>query len=354
MNRAAIACGAALLLVAVLLREPVERLTTKGVQGGVTDYRGPVLRRDDVPLAGPEDFVPTQEPLQCKKGPCTFGLLRLRGTALDGVTPVAFTLSTHLAGAVYKLTYGTTEFVKPVAIVGASMQTALIYDSPALNPTEAGCGDCDSFTARSSSQLLEVRRADRAVYTSTRAAYFNPPGKTLRFGAPTANDVVLSDTVINKRIEFVRPGVVEYTVGVVVPPQKYYFSLLEVLCVWCPRAACQTMDVLIDGAWTAMPDAADLYWIDLPNQPKCRGLAMSDAAGGRALGVRLLEWPRGAKWESPRYGTPDSDAAWRKWSITHRINATKDETYRIPGGAYTWKIQLVFGPLARVKAELAQ
>ncbi len=308
---------------------------------------------------GPLEFVKTRQPLECPKAPggggkCVFGLYELRRK------DVTFTLSTHLAGGVYKLTYKGVEFVNPVAIVGASMQTALIYDDNwSFNPTEAGCGDCDSFSGASSSKLLAARAAPgRAVYTSVRAANFFPPGKKLKWGT-AINTSIASETIISKRIEFLDDSSAEYAIGVTMPRGKHWFSLLEVLCVWTPRKACETMQVLSDGRWILAPDDDPirrkpvLYWVEAPRFPKTAGLVMCGRDTGVALGVKLVEYPRGGGWESPRYGTPLSMQAWRKWSITHRINPSKNKSFRVPGGTYVWKFRLFFGTLDRVKAAVA-
>lgn len=309
------------------------------------------LKFADLPALDPQTaLVKSSVGLKCQKatggGDCRFGLYRIRGQAAKGA--VVVTLSSHLAGAVFKVTYAGVEFVNPVAIVGASMQTALVYDGKhEYNPTEAGCGTCDSFTGTSSSKLLKMRGTERAVYTSTRAAYFNKPGQaTPKSGIVTANKTVLSDTVISKRIEFVAPGMCEYTVEVRNPANRHYFSLLEVLCCWTPRAACKKMEVLTAGRWSEAPDKpAVLYSVD-----KTAGLAMATADGSVAMGVKLLAWPQGDRIELPRYGTPQSSAIWRKWSITQRINPKKDKSYRIPETPYVWKIRLYFGSFSEVKA----
>lgn len=294
-------------------------------------------------------MVKTSVGLKCKtSGECRFGLYKIKGQASKG--SVVITLSSHLAGGVFKVTYNGVEFVNPVAIVGASMQTALVYDGKhQYNPTEAGCGNCDSFTGKSSSKLLALRGTERAVYTSVQAAYFNEPGKATA-GIVTANKTVLSDTVISKRIEFVAPGVCEYTVEVRNPANRHWFSLLEVLCCWCPRAACKQMQVLTGGTWTDAPDKpAVLYFVD-----KTAGLAMSTADGETAMGVRLMSYPTGDRWETPRYGTPHSHRIWRKWSVTQRINAKKDQSYRIAGTPFVWKIRLYFGLMSEVKQMIAK
>lgn len=318
--------------------------------GTKAGYTGPALPKDDLPaLDVARAFVRTKEPLRCKGGPCVFGLYRVRGSAPGG--DATFTLSTHLAGAVYKLTYRNKEFVNPVAIVGASMQTALVYDGYGeYNPTEAGCGDCDSFTERSSSKLLEFRAGPSAAYTAVQAAYFNQPGKKIKWDKVTGNKTLISDTVISKRIEFVAHGVADYTIGIRVPDDKYWYLMPEVLCVWNPRETSHSLRVLRDGTWESAPDGSKrVYYVgDVGRYKRTGGLAIGTKSGDVALGVHLLDYPRGPMWESPRYGTPLDTPTWRKWSITHRLNPKMDKSYRIPGAVYTWKIRMYFGDMDTV------
>lgn len=314
-----------------------------GVAMGGRETTPPPLSYGDLPALSPSTaFRKTDTGLGCRTGGCSFGLYTIGG----GGGGATITLSDHLAGGVWKATYKGVEFVNPVAIVGASMQTALVYDEKrAYNPTEAGCGRCDSFTGRSSSKLLRMHGSNRAAYTSVQAAYFDPPGSEFK-GYAAKNTTQLSDTAIAKRLEFAGPTECEYSVEVRNPPGRHYFSLLEVLCSWCPRAACAQMYVLQDG-WKSAPDSQQLYFANATH-----GLVMATSSGEAAMGVKLLDWPRGGRWETPRYGTPESSDVWRKWSITQRINPSKDPSFRIPGTPYVWRLRLFFGTLRDVQARI--
>lgn len=309
------------------------------------------VAKDDLPLLDMKTaYVPSEEPLECvNKKRCVFGLYKIAGQASGG--PVTFTLSTHLAGAVYKVTYAGYEFVNPVAIVGASMQTSVFYDEQgAYNPTEAGLGAIDSFTGRSTSRMLELRGTSKAVYTSVQAAYFNKPDAQLKWGLNPKHTTLLSDTIINKRIEFVDKGTCDYTMNMVVQPDKHSNGLWEVLCVWCPRAACAQMQVRLDGTWKDAEDKFNLFWV---LRDRASGLVMANTAGTVAMGIKLMQFPKGSYWDSPRYGTPLSNKLWRKWSITQAYNRRKDKAVKIPGGVYEWKMRMFFGTLAEVKTRIA-
>lgn len=298
----------------------------------------------DLPALNPSTaFVKTDVGLSCKSGPCRFGLYSItRGNT-------TITLSDHLAGAVFKVTHAGTEFVNPVAIVGASMQAAGVFDGKGeYNPTHAGAGDLDSFTGKSTSKILEFRGNKTATYTKVQAAYFNQVGKVSK-GIMTANRKNLSDTIMSARIEFVDESTVDYTVGILFEPDHWFF-LGEIVCCWTPRAACAQMEVLSNsGAWQDAPDQLQLYFAD-----KFNGLVMGTASGNAAMGVRLLSYPTGARWETARYGHPESSPVWRKWSITQRINPQKDESYALPRGPWVWRIRLFFGTFSGVKARMAK
>ena len=340
---------AAALVIVVLVangRRGGARLTGGGgarltVGGDGSDTSNGDVDGSDLPALNPSTaFVKTAVGLSCKSGPCRFGLYSItRGNT-------TITLSDHLAGAVFKVTHAGTEFVNPVAIVGASMQSSVFLDGKhEWNPTEAGSGQLDSFTGKSSSKLLELRGTKTAVYTRTRMAYFNPPGSATK-GIVTANKTVLSDTIVSKRIEFIDSSTVDYSVSMLFE-SGHYFGLLEIWAVWCPRAASATMQALSGGTWTDMPERLQLYFFT-----EYDGLVMGTASGDAAMGVRLLSYPTGARWQPARFANPESSGVWRKWSITQAINATKDQSYSLPRGPWVWRARMFFGTLAEVKARM--
>ena len=308
-------------------------------------------------------YSKTAQPLKCPKqgkrvggGNCTFGLYTLTGKAFDG-GKVAVVLSDHLAGAVYKITYDGTEFVHPVPIVGASMQTALSFDTRVggsaeqMNPTEAGCAELDSFTGRSSSKMLDLRAGTSggpSVYTRTRPAYFRKPGMTLmRHGKriPVLNKTVLSDVELAKQFTFAAPGVLDCVITVKIPDDKYYFSQIAYVSAWAPWASSSVMEVFISsggggGRWVAMPGVTPT--------PRAKGFVVSD--GARAMGVTLVEAPSGGMWTPGYYGNlSQKTGEWRHWSLVQKVGSTKNYTQKIPGGVYAWKVRYYFGPLDRVK-----
>lgn len=353
MRVGAAAAIAALLLVCALLACVV---AVAMASAGASPATPAVLRGGLKRVNVDELFVPTLDltpGVRCQRGgkdqnACVFGLCRLAGRAPGG--DVTVTLSSHLGGAVYKLTYGGVEFVDPVPIVGASMQTALVFDGKGeYNPTEGGNGELDSFTGKSSTQILEAWAGDRAVSTSARLAYFLRPGT-----GSARHTGIVSDVVLSKRVEFVDVGVLDYTVSLAFPGDKHYFSLVEVLATWVPVDACRQMVVHSGGGWRSFV-LDELYWAEGTRQgPASSGLVLGVADGSVAMGVALLEWPRGGQWESPRFSMPDTDPRWRKWSIVQRIGLPSKPSFRIPAQTATWKIRMYFGSVEQVKRAVAR
>lgn len=348
------------LVVYTLSRRRRECLSPRG-----QTTLGPGLPRDDLrPLDIRASYRKTPQTLVCKSGTrtpdgsCIFGLYELRG---GDVTVV---LSDHLAGAVYRLLYKGRDFVNPVAIVGASLQTAIVYDAwGSQNPTEAGT-KADSFTTVSSSKMLDLRAGEVAagrpsVYTAVQAANFFPPGAVIKYGHVTRNKTVMSNTRMAKRIDYLGDNVLRYTVGITVP-RGHWYALPEVLCSWVPRDAAARFQVLRAGAggWVDVPDkpgvhADDLFYVQSMGSkwPAHAGFLTATADGAAAMGVQLADYPRG--FEPPRYGAPESHPTWRKWSITHRLGDPKDPSFVLPPGEYTWVVHLAFGDLKTVQARLA-
>lgn len=356
------ASASALLLFALFFHLFMKMIRVEGLQQtrNTLNSMGPPLRKDDLPVLdmGTAYRPTSQHGLDCKGRTCTFGIYRLVGEAPGGA--VTFELSTHLAGGVYRVTYKGKEFVNPVAIVGASMQTATVYDEwGSSNPTEGGTGDLDSFTEKSSSRMLELRgNGTTAVYTAVQAANFNQPGKKLKWGKTTGNTTVLSDTLMAKRIEHLGDGVFEYTVGITIPASgRHWYMLPEVLCCWTPREQAAVMQVLRGGSWHDAPDKpAQLYFADTvgPKFPRHDGFVTATRDGTAAMGVKIMDWPRGRRFEHARYGTPESKPTWRKWSVTQRLGDAKgNDRTPLPAGQYTWKIRLFFGDLRTVQSRVA-
>jgi hypothetical protein len=309
-------------------------------------------------------FKATKTNLDCKPTPkCTFGIYTLDGKK------ITVELSTHLGGAVYRLVYDGVDFVLPVAIVGASMQTAMSFDiRPQLgmtneqyNPTEAGVST-DSFSGRpSSSKILELRASDRAVYTRNNPAYFRPPGYMLvdkRTGKRTlqvVNKTLLSNVILSKRIEFVDDTTLDYTMNLNIP-KGHYFSQVEALACWVPTAASERREVLVNDSWK-IPKNNEIFWVS-SGKTRTYGIINATADGSRAWGVVLVDWPRkvenGPALDMPRYTFEGESKTWRKINIVQRLGSRTNFSTLIPEGLYGWKFRFYFGTMREVREKISK
>lgn len=327
---------------------------------------GPEVRHDDL---SPASYKVSKQPgLVCAKAqppqnPCVFGVHELKGETLDGKA-LRIWFSNHLAGAIYRIDYAGTNFVIPMPIVGGSFQWAFSYDirggyNEQYNPTEAGCGECDSFTAKTSSKQLELRAGPSAVYTRTQTAFFRRPGTflvnkvTKKRDVPVLNKTLLSDIILEKRVEFVAPGVVDMTAQVEVPADKHYFSVASLAC-WVPLEAAGETWILLGSMWVTPRQTRDaLYFVE---QNLAGGIVLATKDGSKAFGVVMTEYPRGDPlFNSPSYRV--SLNAPRKhmlWTISQRLGANTNYVTKLPGGKYGYKLRFLFGPVDTVKAKIQQ
>ena len=324
-------------------------VTMRGSVSGATSGAAAVLA--NLPQ-NPASFTPTPTSLHfCHSSSgqiqnCTFGLFRLSGSGPAG--PVVVTLSSHLAGGIYTLSYAGTNFVQPMAITGGSMQSDIYLGGGVYNPTEAG-SSADSLynTGKSTSKLLEMRADATRVYTSTQAAYWASPGVVDPAHGhipPYTNPV--SDCVVSKLLEFVGNGALDYTVVWTVPQQTVLQAMAEAYCGWVPFPASEIMQGYIDGTWSTLVNWDQQH---PPHHPTAIVIASGD--GTRAMALVLRQWPSLPSWALdayPMFGAGEVNVAsqWRKWNITHPMTSKA-----LQGGNYTWKMRLFFGTLAGVKQQ---
>ena len=277
---------------------------------------------------------------------CTFGLFSLSGPGSAG--PVVITLSTHLAGGIYTLSYAGTDFVTPMAITGGSMQSDVYLGGGRYNPTEAGSqGDSMYNTGKSSSKLLDIRADSTKVYTSTRAAYWAIPGVVdPAHGKIPPYKTPLSDCVVSKLLEFIGNGVLDYTYVWTIPRQHVPLAMAEAYCGWVPFPASERMIGYTDGAWSTL-----VNWDKQVKGHHPTAIVIANADGTRAMGMALLEWPSLPSWPLDSYpmfgaGQVNTVLKWRKWNVTHPLTAKP-----LDAGNYVWKMRLFFGTMTSVKAQ---
>lgn len=277
---------------------------------------------------------------------CTVGVLNFTAPAPGGT--VTFQLSTHLAGAVFRITYIDTEFIQPMMITGGSLQSDVFYDGKCvddvgsecpkswkLNPTEAGTKK-DAFTGESTSKLLSYKITNTYVTTTVQAAYY--------FGAMPQP----SDTKISKKIRYLgRPGDIEYTVTFDLAKTQTG-CLFEVLAGWIPTASSETIYAYspIKGGdkWFYWADANAKFGDGEDHLVSPAGMVTTTKDGKRAWGVVPIGVPKHGDLQFKclmRAGRDTTDE-WKKFSVmTH----AGDTPLR---GDYTWTFRMFFGSLADV------
>jgi len=247
------------------------------------------------------------------------------------------------------LNYAGTDFVLPVPIAGASMQSAIFMDGGSYNPTSNGAWK-DAGTGISTSKLVDFRADATKVYTSVMAAEYLPPGIwDARRQHYTPYTYEVSDVRMSKLLEFVGHGELQYTVSMTIPPNKYTQATVAPYSAWVPYASSAQMLGYVDGAWTTL-----LRWceqINGHNHPTA--IAVGNADGTRAYSMVLVQWPYLPKWNVknvPMIGHGDVEIQnnWRKWNVTHPFTARG-----IDGGEYVWKMRMFFGTMDDVKKRAA-
>lgn len=296
----------------------------------------------------------------CKtpNGRCTVGLLNFSSPAPGG--RVTFQLSTHLAGAVFRLTYIDTEFIQPMMIAGGSLQSDVFYDGPCkapecrpegkINPTEAGAKR-DAFTGKSTSRLLSYKITDTYVTTTVLAAYYgggSPGGPYGSFPQP-------SDTKISKTIKYLgTPGEIEYAVTYEFS-KKQTGALFEVLAGWIPNASSETF-----YAYTPRGGDKWYYWADANAKfgdgndhiIAPAGLVTTTKDGERAWGIVPVMVPKQGSTQLKclmRAGKDTTDN-WKKIGISTHGN----DKFPLDATTYTWKFRMFFGPLEDVAQKVRE
>ncbi len=285
---------------------------------------------------------------------CTVGLLNFTSPAPGGT--VTFQLSTHLAGAVFRLTYIDTEFIQPMMIAGGSMQSDVFYDGPCrapecrpegkINPTEAGAKR-DAFTGKSSSKLLSYKITDTYVTTTVQAAYYgggSPGGPYGSFPQP-------SDTKISKKIRYLgRPGEIEYAVTYDLEKTQTG-CLFEVLATWIPVASSETIYAYTPtkggDKWHYWTDANAKFGDGQDHIYAPTGMVTTTKDGKRAWGVVPVGAPKqgNLQFKCMMRAARDVTDNWKKFNVSTHAGDTPLK------GKYTWTFRMFFGPLEDVAAK---
>ncbi len=263
---------------------------------------------------------------------------------------IVITTTARLAGAIHSLTWNGREFIDS-ADHGRQIQSASNFDAGSpftpetFNPTEAG-SVLDGAGLKSSSRLLHLIAKGRELQTTNQMAFWlAPDGKSQ--GHPAKNTTVLSDHLLTKRVRIGYrnlPQVIQYDVTFGVPVgEQHSYAQFEAVTGYMP--------VEFETFWKFNPQSSELEPLsDGPGeQPLPVVLATSD--GAHAMGVFSPDQPsRG--FENAGYGRfrfPGAKVV--KWNCVFRM---RDAMYGITPGDYSFRIFIVVGDFATVKASLIE
>ena len=265
-----------------------------------------------------------------------------------GDSELVLTTTSRLAGAVHSIRWNGREFIDS-ADHGRQLQTATNLDAggpifaETFNPTEAGSRR-DGAGQTSYSRLLHLVAGERAMQTTTQAAFWLTPGEKSG-GRLAKNNTVLSNHLFTKRITLGYknlPQVLVYDITCGLPVgEQHTQCVFEIVTGYMPPefAKFQTYD----------PQTRSLGPVsDGPGeQPRPMVFATEDDAF--AMGVFTPPVTRGAGWTGPGYGRFRFAAEKVvKWNCVFRLQARGG----IPAGDYSFRAFVPLGNVELVRAAL--
>lgn len=269
----------------------------------------------------------------------------IRGKA--GPSEIVVTTTDRVAGAIHSLTWNGVEFLDSTDH-GRQLQSASNLDSggrffpEVFNPTEAGSRD-DGAGATSSSKLLALRAAGSELESVTQMAFWLAPGETSE-GRPAANDKVLSDHTLRKRVRIGgrgRPHAIEYEVVFTTPAgERHTFAQFEALTGYMPAA--------FGRFWGLDVGTGDLKPLtDGPGEQRLP-VVLATTDGAHAMGVYAPDQatPGGKDPGYGRFRFPAEKV--NKWNCVFRV---RDPNGLAPG-AYRYRMFVAVGTLEDVRRTL--
>ncbi len=267
--------------------------------------------------------------------------------ARAGPSDIVITTTARLAGAIHSLRWNGREFIDSFDH-GRQLQSAANFDAgkefvpETFNPTEAG-SRADGSGPKSSSKLLKLRAAGADLRTTTQMAFWLAPGEKSA-GHPARNTRVLSNHLVGKHVRIgVRglPHAIAYDVTFTVPRgEPHRYAQFEALTGYMPPA--------FGRFWKYDRRRRKLEPLDDGPGEQAAPVVFATADGKHALGVYSPDQPsRG--FERAGYGRFRFQAEKvNKWNCVFRVR----DPNGIAAGAYRYRMFLVVGSLADVKATL--
>ena len=259
----------------------------------------------------------------------------------------------HVNGSVFKINYNGVNFIAPSLYSIGCMGTSAVFDlqkgekAGQRKITEIGNKDVPM-----SDEISDIAADDRSVMITTKMMSESTPGSLSHDVVLSTGDIVagrinmntgfVSDIIHTKKIEIVDDGIVDYYVRVNIPA-KHSHGIVEVL------SGTFLNDIMIhliknNKKWALMGD--ETYTVN----PKTTGFVIAKDPN-TAMGLALIEWPRGAVLYPPVYKFAKFKTV-NKWSICQQFGSMLNTSVKIPGGEYSWRIRLFFGPIWRVQENI--
>jgi len=258
-------------------------------------------------------------------------------------------LAEHVNGAVFKITYNGVNFVAPSLYSVGCLGTAAVFDfqrnetAGQRKITEIGNKDVPMVD-----EISDIAADDKSVMITTKMMSESIPGSLSKDEVLRSGDIIpgrinmntgfMSDVIHTKKIEIIDDGIVDYYVRINIPA-KYSHGIVEVL------SGTFMNDILIhlvkNKKWDLMDDKI---------MKNSTGFVIAKSPD-TAMGVCLVEWPRGAVVFPPVVGFRKFTNV-NKWSICQQFGSMINTSVKIPGGEYSWRIRLIFGPIWQVQENI--
>ena len=255
-------------------------------------------------------------------------------------------MAEHLNGGVMKVAYKGVDFAVPSLSVLGGMNTSAAFDvqenefACQRKVCESGCKD-----VALADEISDIAADPKTILITTKMMSETTPGEPI-YEHPSRlmnlNSEFVSDIVHTKKIKIVAPGVFDYYVRVNIPA-IYSCGTIEVL------SSTFWNDILIqliksNGAWEVMKDSYSAV--------SSTGFVIAKTPDV-AMGVSLMEWPRGAIAFPPEIRYKEFENV-NRWGIYQQLGSLKNATIKVPGGEYSWRIRFFFGPIWKVQEHINQ
>lgn len=257
----------------------------------------------------------------------------------------------HVNGAVFKIEYNRVNFIAPSLYPISGLGTAVVFDlQKGEKASQRKITEFGNKDIRIADEISDIAADDHSVLITTKLMSESTPGELSRdvvlngeiaTGRINMNTGFVSDIIHTKKISIIDDGIVDYYVKINVPA-KYSHGIVEVV------SGTFLNDIMIHlvrnkNKWALMD--SKMYIVNNTN-----GFVIAKNPD-TAMGVSLLEWPRGAVVFPPYYNFKKFKNV-NKWSISQQIASCVNTSVKIPGGEYSWKIRLFFGPIWQVQESI--